>query len=136
MGVGVVVAVVVGDRRERSGVLVQGERRQAHPVALELADELGDEVLGLHRRATVAADEHLAPAFVACDDQRRRPRGGLVGEVREHRPRLARVPFSAARPARSLANLEKFAHRSGSGGRPGARQGSVEVFWFPCIGQR
>jgi hypothetical protein len=63
------VAVVVADRGEDRGVDGEGDRGEARALALEPADELGREVLGVGRRAAVAAHQDLAPAGDAADQR-------------------------------------------------------------------
>src|SRR4051794_39598744 len=90
VGKGVAVAVVVGDGGEGGGVRVEGERWKGSPLALKLADQLRDEVLGLHGRAAVAAGEDLPSPLVAGGDSGRRLACGHVREARERPAYLAR----------------------------------------------
>ena len=53
-------AVIVRDRGEREGVGRQCNGRDRRPVALEPADELGGEVLGVGRATAVAEAENLS----------------------------------------------------------------------------
>ena len=73
------VAVVVADGGEDRGVDGQRDRRQAGPLALEAADELRGEMLGVGGRAAVAAGEHLAAAGDAADQRADRV-GDRLGE--------------------------------------------------------
>ena len=78
------VVVVVGDRGEDRGVGGERDRRQLGPLALEAADELGGEMLGIGSRAAVAAGQHLAAAGDAADHRLHR-----VGDrLAEHFGRL------------------------------------------------
>ncbi len=97
-GEDLVVAVVVADRGERTGLGVQGDGRQRLAVVAELADEFGGEVLRLGGAATVAGHQQPTaggqpvrqlPA-PAGQQLLRAPvgqqRGGQGGQVRvEHR---------------------------------------------------
>ena len=55
-GEDVAETVVVADGQQVGGIRGQGDRRQGAPLALEPADQLGRDVLGVGRAAAVAED--------------------------------------------------------------------------------
>ena len=91
-----VVAVVVADRGEDRGVDGQRDRRQARPLALEAADELGREMLRVGGRAAVAAGQHLAAAGDAADERADRVGDRLGRALRRRRTSGRRCRRTAA----------------------------------------
>ena len=128
-------AVVVGDRRDRRGVVGQRDRRQRAPLEQEAADELGGDVRGVGGAAAVAEREQLA---AARERARRSASAARTTSARARRleqrlldaPRLSRMRRSASasaaqpsstlqvrRPLGSKAN-SSTARRARSSARP------------------
>src|SRR5690606_37007974 len=74
-----VETVVVADGGEDGGVGIQGDARQRQAVALEAADQLGDEVLGIGGRSAIAAGKDLAVVGQGAEQQVD-PGGQRLGE--------------------------------------------------------
>src|SRR5690606_10856557 len=131
-----VEAVVVAHRRENGGVGIEGDARQRQTVALEPAHEFGDEMLGVRRRAAVAAGENFVVVGQGAEQEVDRVgkrlsqglRTGLEGidriiEVRRHArdhvheryylmaakaySGASNTPFSQVSPAPSMAMTSK-----------------------------
>jgi hypothetical protein len=84
LGKHLVVVVVVGDGGQGRGIGGEREGGEAGALHLEAIEQLGGEVLGVGRRAAVAACEDLAVVHQALNH----PLGGAAERLGEHRHRL------------------------------------------------